>query len=703
MEDSHDTNTDEQTHGNSNGIANENGTTKKRIDWAKYGLADTSSYQNSKTDVPNEQFLYNTGNKIQVKDLFEHEQEQSGNPHVNDPWWKSTFFITTKLLFGTWDGVFTTCVMNMVGVVIFLRTGWMVGYAGIGLSLLIVLLSFLIALSTVMSAVAICDRCDIGKGGVYFIITHVLGGKIGGTMGLLYCFGHAIATSLYCTGFAESMVELMNWKSSWAIRCVAIITLFVLLGIALSGVKWIIRFQLVLIFILAIAMLDFMIGTLALVKPDDGFTGFTNFNFENNLDNGFDSSVSFFTVFGVFFPTACGVLAGVNMSGDLKEPAKSIPEGSLASIGVCGALYTIIVLFLGSTCSREVLKSDYMIMEKVSLVGGLFVFGLFVASLSSSLGGLVGPPRVIQCIAEEDVLPILAPFSKMTGTNQEPRNATLLVALVSLLFIFVGNLNALAPIVTMPFLTAYTTINYAYFAMAMSFDIKKEIIDSKGDSPQKQVTDKYEDIADSENPAKLDTVTEKNEPEIEDNTANVNKMNKNQYLELDDATDFTDDNVNVLPNTIDKTATSKKVSREISYQHIEWIQKKHHNELYAKLCNRWISLFTAITCLVLSFAINWVYALANLSATLLLYIFISQARPGLPPGVSNDFNLAQWLYSVVSRSNSSKKDDPEHVIVPSCLPYGISMFQVSQDNTDYEHRDKKHHASLVQKNVPFEQ
>lgn len=76
MEDSHDTtNTDEQTHGNSNGITNENGTTKKRIDWAKYGLANTSSYQNSKTNVPNEQFLYNTGNKIQVKDLFEHEQE----------------------------------------------------------------------------------------------------------------------------------------------------------------------------------------------------------------------------------------------------------------------------------------------------------------------------------------------------------------------------------------------------------------------------------------------------------------------------------------------------------------------------------------------------------------------------------------------------------------------------------------------------
>ena len=67
---------------------------------------------------------------------------------------------------------------------------------------------------------------------------------------------------------------------------------------------------------------------------EDGFTGFHNINFFSNLHPQFSEDIDFFVVLGVFFPTACGVMAGINMSGDLKNPSENIPEGSSAALGV---------------------------------------------------------------------------------------------------------------------------------------------------------------------------------------------------------------------------------------------------------------------------------------------------------------------------------------------------------------------------------
>lgn len=685
---------------------------KVDVDWTKFGLAETSDYHQSKAGrgaTAKAEYMYTTEPKEEVKELFEHEQENA-NSDAEDSWWKSSFFVTSKLLFGTWDGVFTTCVMNMIGVVVFLRSGWMVGYAGTGLSLLIVLISFLVALATVMSAVGICDRCHIGKGGVYFIITHVLGGRIGGAIGLLYCIGHATATALYCTGFAESLVGLINWNEAWAIRIVSIITLIILLGIAISGVKWIIRFQLILIVILAVAMLDFVVGTIAQEKPEEGFTGFSNYNFEENLKSEFTDDISFFVVFGVFFPTACGVLAGVNMSGDLKDPGQNIPEGSVASLGVCGALYTIIVLFLGSTCSRVALQSDYMIMEKISLVGALFIFGLFVASLSSSLGGLVGPPRVLQSIAEDDVLPILKPFAKLQGVNQEPRNATLIVSFIALMFMFVGNLNTLAPIVTMPFLATYTAINYSYFAMAMSYDIKKK--NALKSTPSLYLK-RQNGFSENTPPpyskthngygALSNSVVSNKESIVNTMIVHEKESAQEQAVSGDVPTQDAPPQVVKLSSDYNENTEVEvhPITRQDSSRDIEWIEEKHSNELYAKLCNRWVSLIAALVCILLSFSISWVYALANLSVTLLLYVFISQARSGSTPGVSSDFHFGQWLCSIFSRKNESDEKKEHVVIQTDQVPYGIAMYQVTQDNSDYEHRDRKHLASLINKPVPY--
>lgn len=119
--------------------------------------------------------------------------------------WRTNFFISQPVLFGTWDGVFTSCLINIFGVIVFLRSGWIVAQAGIINAILIIFATVVIALVSVLSAIGICERCRIESGGVYFLIAHTLGSRFGGSLGVLYCFGQAVGCALNVLGFGESM------------------------------------------------------------------------------------------------------------------------------------------------------------------------------------------------------------------------------------------------------------------------------------------------------------------------------------------------------------------------------------------------------------------------------------------------------------------------------------------------------------------
>jgi len=194
----------------------------------------------------------------------------------------------------------------------------------------------------------------------------------------------------------------------------------------------------------------------------------------NNTGPAFDESNNFFTVLGVYFPTVTGVMAGINMSGDLKNPSRDIPNGTLAAIGLSSFLYMSFIVVLGSTCLREMLYTNYLIAAKVSALEVMLLCGLYISSLSSSLGTFYGTPRVLQSIASQKVIPVIRFMSKGRGPNRVPVYALIVAALVTLLFIWVGQLNTLAPIVTMPFLLTYAAIDYAYFALAQTFNIHEE-------------------------------------------------------------------------------------------------------------------------------------------------------------------------------------------------------------------------------------
>ncbi|XP_046869760.1 uncharacterized protein LOC124462201 isoform X2 [Hypomesus transpacificus] len=405
-----------------------------------------------------------------VQDLF-HEDAQRSQRH-SQPWWRVKLFVWEPVLFGTWDGVFTTCMINIFGVVLFLRTGWLVGNTGVWLGMLLVSVVVLVALVTVMSGVGVCERCAVGSGGVYSMISTTLGGRVGGTVGLLYVFGQCVAGAMYITGFSESIAELLTLQSEWVVRGISVSVLLALLGINLAGVKWIVRLQLLLLAVLAISTLDFVIGTFTHLDPEHGFVGYSQELLRSNSLPDYTAGEGFFTVFGVFFPAATGVMAGFNMSADLQRPEHNIPVGTLAAVFTSWFLYLVFVFLLGAICTREALRYDFLIAEKVSLVGFLFLLGLYISSLASCMGGLYGAPRILQVIAQERVIPALAFLGQGKGPNKTPVAAICLTSLLTMAFIFIGQVNILASIVTINFMLTYSFIDYSYFSMVMTYDLQ---------------------------------------------------------------------------------------------------------------------------------------------------------------------------------------------------------------------------------------
>uniref|UniRef100_A0A8C9EBU2 Solute carrier family 12 member 8 n=1 Tax=Phocoena sinus TaxID=42100 RepID=A0A8C9EBU2_PHOSS len=402
----------------------------------------------------------------QVQELF-HDAAQQEALAQPQPWWKIQLFIWEPVLFGTWDGVFTSCMINTFGVVLFLRTGWLVGNTGVLVGVFLVSFVALVALVTVLSGIGVGEHCDVGTGGVYSMIAAVLGGQTGGAIRLLYVFGQCVAGAMYITGFAESISDLLSLRNLWAVRGISVAVLLALLGINLAGVKWIIRLQLLLLLLLAVSTLDFVVGSFTHLDPEHGFIGYSPELLQNITLPDYSPGESFFTVFGAFFPAAAGVMAGFNMGGDLREPAASIPLGSLAAVGISWFLYIVFVLLLGAICTRGALRYDFLIAEKVSLVGFVFLLGLYISSLASCMGGLYGAPRILQCIAQEKVIPALACLGQGKGPSKTPVAAICLTSLVTMAFVLVGQVNVLAPIITINFMLTYIAVDYSYFSLSM--------------------------------------------------------------------------------------------------------------------------------------------------------------------------------------------------------------------------------------------
>ncbi|MGF1589019.1 MAG: amino acid permease [Pleurocapsa sp.] len=361
---------------------------------------------------------------------------------------------------GTFGGVFTPSILTILGVIMYLRFGWVVGNAGLIGTLIIVTISTAITFLTALSVCAIATDKVVRAGGAYYMISRSLGIETGGAVGISLYFAQAVSVALYTIGFAESVVNAkinlfgtsFNFQDWELNQTYVALIITVLVGIlAITSASLAIKAQYFIMAAIAISLLMFILGSpLPNIEPQW-------------LAAPAPSALPFWTVFAVFFPAVTGIMAGVNMSGDLKDPIKSLPTGTLAAVGTGYVIYMILPIFLAMRAdSASLIDENIFVMQETALAGFGFtmLLGVWGATLSSAIGSILGAPRVLQALARDGVLPPLFSFlGKGQGINDEPRNGTLVSLAIAIAAVCIGDLNLIAPILSMFFLTTYFVLN----------------------------------------------------------------------------------------------------------------------------------------------------------------------------------------------------------------------------------------------------
>jgi amino acid transporter len=348
---------------------------------------------------------------------------------------------STGYAFGTFKGVFTPSILTIFGVVMYLRLGWVLGHVGLPTTIVIVTLASAITFLTALSLAALATNMKVGGGGAYYIISRSLGIEAGAAIGLPLYLAQALGISFYVAGFAESLVRVFP---SLDPVVVGMTLLLVLTALVYVSADLALKSQYVIMAAIAVSLVSFFLGepgTPAATTPAQAL-----------------ETLSFWPVFAVFFPAVTGIEAGIAMSGDLRNPARSLPLGTIIAVLVGYVVYLAIPIFLDSRgVTRETLISDPLVMQQIARSGPAVLVGIWAASLSSALGSLLGAPRTLQALAKDHVVPGF--LGRGYGRYNDPRFATILSFAIGAAGILLGDLNAIAPILSMFFLTSYGVLN----------------------------------------------------------------------------------------------------------------------------------------------------------------------------------------------------------------------------------------------------
>nr|XP_045237796.1 solute carrier family 12 member 3 isoform X10 [Macaca fascicularis] len=382
--------------------------------------------------------------------------------------------------FGWVKGVMIRCMLNIWGVILYLRLPWITAQAGIVLTWIIILLSVTVTSITGLSISAISTNGKVKSGGTYFLISRSLGPELGGSIGLIFAFANAVGVAMHTVGFAETVRDLLQEYGAPIvdpindIRIIGVVSVTVLLAISLAGMEWESKAQVLFFLVIMVSFANYLVGTLIPPSEDKASKGFFSYR---------------------------GILAGANISGDLKDPAVAIPKGTLMAIFWTTISYLAISATIGSCMVRDAsgvlndtvtpgwgaceglacgygwnftectqqhscrygLINYYQTMSMVSGFAPLITAGIFGATLSSALACLVSAAKVFQCLCKDQLYPLIGFFGKGYGKNKEPVRGYLLAYAIAVAFIVIAELNTIAPIISNFFLCSYALINFSCF------------------------------------------------------------------------------------------------------------------------------------------------------------------------------------------------------------------------------------------------
>jgi len=359
---------------------------------------------------------------------------------------------------GTFAGVFTPSILTILGIILFLRLGYVVGSAGLGRALIIITLANAISILTSISISAIATNIKVKGGGDYYLISRTLGPEFGGAIGMVLFLAQSVSIGFYCIGFGEAMTVLLPHSIFTTPRSIAMFAVLFLFIFAWLGADWATRFQYVVMALLVAALFSFFAG------------GLPRWEMATLVQNWAVPSkgLRFWVIFAIFFPAVTGFTQGVSMSGDLKNPGKSLPMGTFMAVGISILVYLGAAFLFAGVLSNKILMKDYGAMKQVARFSVLIDAGVVAATLSSAMASFLGAPRIFQSLAKDRIFPFLLPFAKGSGPTENPRRGVLLSAAIALATISMGQLNLIARIVSMFFLISYGLLNYATYYEARS-------------------------------------------------------------------------------------------------------------------------------------------------------------------------------------------------------------------------------------------
>ncbi len=354
---------------------------------------------------------------------------------------------------GTFAGVFTPSILTILGIILFLRLGYVVGSAGLVRALIIIGLAHAISVLTSVSLSAIATNLKVKGGGDYYLISRTLGVEFGGAIGIVLFLAQSVSIAFYCIGFGEAIADVLPRNPLATPQIIALLAVAFLFIFAWLGADWATRFQYVVMTLLAAALLSFFVG------------GLNSWNATMLARNWASSpnGPSFWILFAIFFPAVTGFTQGVSMSGDLKDPGKSLPLGTFLAVGLSITVYFGVAIVFAGVIPNDLLMQDYGAMKRVASIRFLIATGVIGATLSSAMASFLGGPRILQSLAGDRIFPCLLPFSHGVGPANNPRRGVLLSTAIALATISLGKLNLIAPVVSMFFLISYGLLNYATF------------------------------------------------------------------------------------------------------------------------------------------------------------------------------------------------------------------------------------------------
>jgi len=333
----------------------------------------------------------------------------------------------------------------------YLREGWVVGNAGLLGAIGIIGLAIAITLFTALSMSSITTNIRIGAGGAFSIIAQSLGLEAGGAIGIPLYISQALAVTMYIFGFREGWLWIFPEHPALMIDFCCFVLVFAIVNISTD-------FAFKLQYVIMAIIFGSLISIVGALFTNELNTDIQLFgNYPGSPENGFKGA-DFWIVFAVYFPAVTGIMAGANMSGDLKDPRVSIPNGTISAIILSAIIYIGLAFVLVLLATPQELVENYNILIDKALWAPIVLAGLLGATLSSAISSLVGAPRILSALGENKILFFNEQLTK-TDAKGEPRRALWITSLIVLAALLLRNLNAIAPLITMFFMITYAMIN----------------------------------------------------------------------------------------------------------------------------------------------------------------------------------------------------------------------------------------------------